>query len=162
LRIPLIGRRSLERAHPEGRFWGAIVRAVLRRPGLSLALSVALLLALAAPIFGMRIGTSGATALPDRFASSQGFAALQRDFPAASSDPVQVVVAEGATHPAAEQALTRLRGRLAADRRFGDGQVEHSADGRVALLSVPVRGDPSGEEAVAAVRQLRSTIVPAA
>jgi len=72
------------------------------------------------------------------------------------------VVAEGATHPAAEQALTRLRGRLAADPRFGDGQVEHSADGRVALLSVPVRGDPSGDDAVAAVRHLRSTIVPAA
>src|SRR5215813_1001963 len=83
LRLPLIGSRSLGRANPEGRFWGAIVRAVLRRPGVSLALSVVLLLALAAPIFGMRIGTSGATALPDRFASSQGFAALQRDFPAA-------------------------------------------------------------------------------
>ena len=59
LRIPLIGSSSTEAAHPEGRFWGAIVRRVLRRPGLSLALSVAVLLALAAPIFGMQIGTSG-------------------------------------------------------------------------------------------------------
>jgi uncharacterized membrane protein YdfJ with MMPL/SSD domain len=33
LRIPLIGRRSLESANPEGRFWRAIVRGVLRRPG---------------------------------------------------------------------------------------------------------------------------------
>src|SRR4029450_5680340 len=32
---------------------------------------------------------------------------------------------------------------------------------RVALLSVPVRGDPSGEDAVAAVRDLRSAIIPA-
>jgi uncharacterized membrane protein YdfJ with MMPL/SSD domain len=160
LRIPLIGRRSLEAANPEGRFWGAIVRTVLRRPGLSLALSVALLLAIASPIFGMQIGTSGVTALPDRFESKQGFAALRKDFPAATADPVEIVVAEGATPPAAQQALTRLRTGLAADPRFGSGTIERSPNGRVALLSVPVRGDPSSDDAVAAVRDLRSTIVP--
>jgi uncharacterized membrane protein YdfJ with MMPL/SSD domain len=162
LRIPLIGSRSVASANPEGRFWGAIVRAVLRRPGLSLALSVAFLLACASPIFGMHIGTSGVTALPDRFASKQGFAALQREFPRATSDPVEFVVAEGAAQPAVQRALSELRTSLAADPRFGRGEIERSADGRVALLSVPVRGDPSGEDAVAAVRDLRSTVVPAA
>jgi uncharacterized membrane protein YdfJ with MMPL/SSD domain len=87
-RFPLVGKRSVEAANPEGRFWGAIVRGVLRRPGLSLALSVALLLAVASPIFGMKIGTSGVTALPDRFESKQGFAALRKNFPAATADPV--------------------------------------------------------------------------
>jgi uncharacterized membrane protein YdfJ with MMPL/SSD domain len=162
LRIPLIGRRSLESANPEGRVWGAIVRAVLRRSGLSLSLSVALLLAAAAPIFGMRIGTSGATALPDRFESKRGLAALQRDFPTATSDPVEIVVDKGAAEPAAQQALSELRGRLASDPRFGSGTIERSADGRVAVLAVPVRGDPSGDDAVSAVRDLRATIVPAA
>jgi uncharacterized membrane protein YdfJ with MMPL/SSD domain len=160
LRIPLIGSRSVEAANPEGRFWGAIVRAVLRRPGLSLALSVALLLAAASPIFGMHVGTSGATALPDRFESKRGFAALQRDFPAATSDPVEIVVADGATQPDARQALTRLRATLAADPRFGRGEIDRSVDGRVALLSVPIKGDPSGDDAVSAVRDLRSTIAP--
>jgi uncharacterized membrane protein YdfJ with MMPL/SSD domain len=162
LRIPVIGRRSLETANPEGRFWGAIVRAVLRRPGLSLAVSVAVLLAAASPIFGMHVGTSGATALPDRFESKKGFAALQRDFPTATSDPVEIVVAQGATEPAARQALTRLRATLAADARFGRGEIERSADGSVSLLAVPVKGDPSGEDAVAAVRDLRANIAPAA
>src|SRR5262245_58024001 len=45
LRIPLVGRKSVEAANPEGRFWGAIIRSVLRRPALSAGLSVALLLA---------------------------------------------------------------------------------------------------------------------
>jgi putative drug exporter of the RND superfamily len=162
LRISVIGKRSLQAANPEGRLWGAIVRAVLRRPGLSLALSVAVLLAAAAPIAGLHIGTSGVTALPDRFASKQGFAALQRDFPGATSSPVEIVLAKGAAQPAAQRALTQLRTRLAADPRFGRGQIERSADGRVALLSVPVRGDPSGGDAVAAVRDLRSAIAPAA
>jgi uncharacterized membrane protein YdfJ with MMPL/SSD domain len=161
LRIPLVGRRSLEAANPEGRFWGAIVRAVLRRPGLSLGLAVALLLAAASPIFGLKIGTSGVTALPERFESRQGFVALQRNFPQATANPVEIVVS-GATQPGAEQALGELRTRLGADPRFGPGTIEHSADSAVALLSVPVGGDPSGDDAVAAVRDLRSNIVPAA
>ena len=162
LRIPVVGRRSLEAANPEGRFWSAIVRGVLRRPGLSLALSVALLLAAASPVLGMHVGTSGATALPDRFESKRGFAALHQSFPTATSDPVEIVVAKGGGQPAARKALAAVRARLAADPRFGRGEIERSADGRVVLLSVPVGGDPSGEKAVSAVRELRSTIVPAA
>src|SRR5262245_51394558 len=108
LRIPIVGRRSLEASNPEGRFWGAIVRSVLRRPRLSLGLSVALLLLLAVPLLGMKVGTSGATALPDRFESKQGFAALQREFPQATADPVEIVVAAGAEQPAARQALASL------------------------------------------------------
>ena len=75
LRIPIVGRRSLEATNPEGRFWGAIVHVVLRRPVVSLTLSVGVLLLAASPVFGMQIGTSGVTALPDRFESKQGFAA---------------------------------------------------------------------------------------
>jgi putative drug exporter of the RND superfamily len=159
-RIPFIGSRSVEAANPEGRFWGTIVHAVLRRPGLSLGVSVALLLALASPVLGMHVGTSGATALPDRFESKRGFLALQREFPKATSNPVEIVVADGAKQPAAQLALARLRTTLAADARFGRGEIERSADGRVALLAVPVRGDPSGDDAVSAVRDLRSPIVP--
>src|SRR5205823_13467256 len=78
LRIPFVGRRSVEASNPEGRFWGAVVHAVLRRPGISLAVSVAVLLAAASPIFGMHIGTSGVTLLPSRFEAPKGYAALQR------------------------------------------------------------------------------------
>src|SRR5262249_22392698 len=105
LRIPTVGRRPLDAANPEGGFWGAIVRGVLRRPGLSLAVSVAVLLALASPLFGMHVGTSGVTALPDRFESKRGFAALQQSFPKATSDPVEIVVDRSAAQPATRRAL---------------------------------------------------------
>ena len=49
---------------------------------------------------------------------------------------------------------------LAADPRFGEGEIRRSDDGSVALLTVPVQGDPSTSEAVAAVRELRTEIVP--
>src|SRR6266508_32836 len=144
-RIPIVGRRSLEAANPEGRIWGAIVHTILRRPVLSLVLSVAVLLAAASPILGLHIGTSGPTLLPSRFEARQGFEALQRYFRGATADPVEIVVAQGATQPAAEQALARLRTTLAADPHFGPGQIERSPNGKVALLSVPVRGDPAGD-----------------
>jgi RND superfamily putative drug exporter len=160
LRIPLVGRRSVQAANPEGRFWSAIVHAVLRRPGLSLSVSIAVLLAAASPIFGMHVGTSGVSALPERFAARQGFAALQRDFPGATASPVEIVVANGASS-ATEQGLTELRANLATNPQFGPGRISRSPDGAVAL-TVPVRGDPSGKAAVGAVRELRSSIVPTA
>jgi uncharacterized membrane protein YdfJ with MMPL/SSD domain len=162
LRIPLIGSRSLEHTNPEGRFWGAIVRGVLGRPWLSLTVSVVILLAAAAPIFGMHVGTSGVTSLPNRFESKQGFAALQQAFPGATSDPVEVVVTKGAGQSSARRALAELRTKLASDPRFGPGQIVRSAHSQVAMLSVPVQGDPSGDKAVTAVRHLRSTLVPKA
>jgi uncharacterized membrane protein YdfJ with MMPL/SSD domain len=159
LRIPIVGRRSVERANPEGRFWSRIVHAVLRRPGLSVALSAGLLVALALPILGIKIGTSGVSALPKRFESRQGYAALQQSFPQATASPVEIVVANGASDPKARSALAALRSQLASDPRFGPGRIARSPDG-AALLAVPVRGDSASDNAVAAVRELRSTIVP--
>ena len=65
LRVPIIGRASVDRSDPEGRVWLAIVTRVLRRPGLSLTIAVVALLALASPVFGLNIGTAGVTTLPD-------------------------------------------------------------------------------------------------
>jgi uncharacterized membrane protein YdfJ with MMPL/SSD domain len=162
LRIPIIGRRSLEAENPEGRFWGTIIRSVLRRPWLSAGVSVALLLAAASPILGLKIGTSGPTLLPGRFESHRGFEALQRYFPGATANPVDIVVASGAREPRTERALGQLRTTLASDPRFGPGRIVRSPNGEVAMLSVPVSGDPAGDDAVSAVRHLRSTTVPAA
>jgi uncharacterized membrane protein YdfJ with MMPL/SSD domain len=133
---------------------------VLRRPGLSLGLSVALLVALALPVLGLKIGTSGVTTLPDRFVSKQGFVALERDFPGTTTDPVDVVVSGGASSPDVSAAVERLRSTLATDDRFGRGEIQRSTDGEVALLLFPVKGDPSGDDAVTAVRELRADIIP--
>jgi RND superfamily putative drug exporter len=162
LRIPLFSSRRGAAASPEGRVWGAIVRAVLRRPGLGLTVPVLLLLLAASPILGLRIGTSGVTVLPSHLESPQGYAALQRDFPGTASSPAEIVVTRNSTQPAVQHAIARLRATLAADPRFGPGTVEQSATGQIAVLSVPLRGDPAGAPAISAVRRLRSTVIPAA
>ena len=155
-RLPIVGRRT--GGDSEGRFWGAIIDRVLRRPALSLALSTAFLLALAVPAFGLSIGAAGVSTLPDDLASKQGYLALQRDFAAQTADPAHVVVLHDTG--AVATALESLRDELASDPRFGPGEIR-VRDG-VGDLAVPVRGDPAGEAATAAVRDLRENIIPAA
>ena len=92
LRVPWIGRNVGTQQAQEGRFWGAIVRRVMRRPATYLAVFTALLLAAAAPVVGLHLGASGVATLPDRLLSKQGYEALSRDFPRQSSSPVLIVV----------------------------------------------------------------------
>jgi putative drug exporter of the RND superfamily len=154
LRIPLFGGAA------EGRFWGAIVRRVLGRPALSLVLACAVLLAAAIPVFSLKIGTNGISTLPDRFSSKRGYLLLQQEFPGATADPVRIVVANNASDPAVREALNQLRSRLAANPEFGRGQIRYATDGQVAALDVPIRGDDASDRALAAVRNLRSTVIP--
>jgi RND superfamily putative drug exporter len=136
------------------------VERVMRRPALSLTLAVGVLIAAAIPLFGLHIGASGVSTLPNNFASKRGFVALERDFPRLTTDPVRVVVADGYDRPAARAALEGLRRRLAADPRFGSGEIRRPPDGSVGLLSVPIKGDSAGAKAVAAVRKLRAETIP--
>ena len=160
-RVPFFGGASLERKNPEGRIWRAIVDRVLRHPAISLAISVTVLVVIASPVLGLKIGASGVATLPDRLESKQGYLVQQRLFPNLDPSPARIV-ASGASQPAVRQAFTRLRARLAADPRFGPGQLLRSPDGQVELLNVPLRGDPVGKQAVASVRDLRRQILPQA
>lgn len=158
LRVPFAGRNIGGGA--EGRFWRTIVEAVLRRPALSLALGAGAMIAAAVPIFGLHIGASGVSTLPGSLPSKQGYLALQREFPAQNPFPAQIVVvgANGAVHGD----LVRLEQRLATDPRFGPGAIATSPSAHTSLLSVPVRGDAVAPQAIAAVRDLRARVLPAA
>jgi RND superfamily putative drug exporter len=164
LRIPVFGR-SLDRVGTaEGRLWHRIVSAVLRRPALSLAVSVGAMLALAAPIFGMHIGANGVSTLPSSLPSKQGYVLLQRAFPVQNPEPVRIVVLGGSR---GVRDVHRLDQRLAAEGSFGRGTIQtaplpgRNPAGKIYLLTAPVRGDPVGGAAVGAVRDLRANVIPA-
>jgi uncharacterized membrane protein YdfJ with MMPL/SSD domain len=158
LRVPWVGR-NLGRAE-EGRFWGAIVHAVMRRPAASLAVFSALLIAAAVPIYGLNLGASGVSTLPNRLESRQGFEALARDFPKASSSPALIAVQGDVHSPRVRSAIARLRQELRSDPAFGRSDLRFS-DG-VAAIGVNVAGDKTGSRALDAVRHLRSALIPQA
>jgi RND superfamily putative drug exporter len=159
LRIPYFGRAS---TGEESRFWGRIVRAVMRRPVVSLVAAVAILLAAAVPVLSLETGTAGISTLPDRFESKQGFLLLNREFPGQTTDPVRIAVEGDTASQDVRAAVEELEAELGRREIFGEPAVETSPDGALVSLTVPVAGDAVSAEAVAAVRDLRDEVVPAA
>ncbi len=159
LRVPFFGRAA---AGAESRFWGRIVRAVMRRPVVSLVAAVALLLAAAVPVLFLETGTAGISTLPDRFESKQGFLLLNREFPGQTVDPVEIVVDGHADAPGVQAAVQRLEDALAEREIFGPPGEETSPSRDLVVLTVPIAGDSVSAEAVAAVRELRSDVIPRA
>jgi RND superfamily putative drug exporter len=157
MRVPYLGRNLGRADTTEGRFWKRIVDAVLRRPALSLVLSVGAMLLLAAPIFGLHIGANGVSTLPSSLPSKQGYVLLQRAFPVQNPEPARVV-AVGGDPARVHRDLVQLNRRLAAEGSFGAGAIQSRR--AVALLTSPVRGDPVGGAAVKAVRDLRANVIP--
>jgi len=160
LRVPFIGRNI--GSGQEGRFWGAIVRGVMRRPLLSLLSFGALLLVAASPAIGLKLGASGVSTLPDRLESKQGFEALARYFPQVSSSPALIAVEGQVNTPPVRAAISRLRHELARDTAFGASDVRYSTNGDTAAIGVQLGGDRTGPTALAAVRHLRSVEIPRA
>jgi uncharacterized membrane protein YdfJ with MMPL/SSD domain len=159
LRVPILGRNLGRTGAGEGRFWRRIVDGVLRRPALWLAVAVAGMLAAASPIFGLHIGANGVSTLPSNLPSKQGHVLLQRTFPVANPEPVRVVAVGGGAKTSLDMIL--LKSDLNADPAFGQGVIQSSrAAPRTVLLTAPLVGDSVGSEAVAAVRHLRSQVIP--
>jgi RND superfamily putative drug exporter len=162
LRLPVIGRRR-ESVHGAGRelFWERAAHRIMRRPGLSLALSAGVLLLAAAPVLLMKTGSSdiGTATLPQHLGSVQAYRTLERDFSLAQVDPVQIVVDGQVNTPAVKQAIANLETKLRADSRFAAVKVTSNTTGDLALVTTAVAGDPAAQQAQNMARYLRTRIV---
>jgi len=156
LRIPVIGRGAERGTGAEGRFWGGIVRAVMRRPVVSLVLSAGLMLALAIPVLDFRTGEAGIRTMPDRFPSKEGFVALEQEFGAGTTDNIQVVV-DG---PAPRSSIRQIATRMERNSALRNVEVEYHPN--LAVIEALPRGDSRDEAALATVRELRGMDVPGA
>jgi RND superfamily putative drug exporter len=160
--LPWIGRKVAESAGQEGRLWRRAVLAVIRRPALSLVTTVVVMLALAVPLFGLQLGSSGASSLPDDTVGKQGLIALQRDFPEGATDPVNIVVDGPADNAALQTGLRDLRAKLAGDRDFAEPAWRVEKGPNIIVASVPLNAEPSSASASDAIDRLRDEYVPAA
>ena len=159
LRIPYFGRVAAREQSP---FWSRTVRAVIRRPVISLVVSTAILLAMAAPVLGLESGQAGVSTLPDRLDGKQGYLALNAEFPGETTDPVEIVVDGDAASPDVQEGIDRLRARLASEDLLGNPQPQTNDAGDLTVITVPIQGDANGSDAVETVRRLRGEHVPAA
>ena len=149
LRVPLLGR-NLDRADAaESRLWRRVVGGVLHRPRISLLLAAGAMIVVAVPTLGIHIGQNSVLTLPANLPSRQGYVTLQREFGAATPDPMIVVSQGGGA--ATSRRLGRIAAELEGNPHFGPASVRAGRDG-VAVLSAPVLGVATSESAVSAVR----------
>ncbi|MBB5911859.1 RND superfamily putative drug exporter [Nocardia transvalensis] len=135
------------------RFWGRVVDVVLKRPGVVALAITAVLLGLALPLTGARLGDIDHTALPAGNEVRTTVDDLAAHFPGASSGATVLVRGDGTTSNATMTALTREIGGIPGVHQVV--QVGRDADGVVlhAALDVPDRSQPA-TEIVTRIREL--------
>src|SRR5215472_7794725 len=160
---PRVFRRRRARQAGPGNMWARLAGTVMRRPVASLAAGSTVLVLLGLSLFGMHVGSSGVTSLPAGSDSRQAYTVLSREFAGGLATPVQIVVTGAVTSPAIQADIAHLRGMLGRDRGFGrPSTLAVNRAGNLALISVPVAGDPSSPAAVASVARTREQLAPRA
>ncbi len=156
-RVPLLHR--LRRRDGESRIWRALLTRVLRRPALSAALAVTVLLGLAVPALSLR---TTSTAIDDiSIPEMQPYKALVAAFPGGPQPAVVAVKAADVTAAPVAAAISELeRQALASGRMNGPVQVEVSRDHTVATIEIPLAGSGTDAASKAALATLREGLLP--
>jgi putative drug exporter of the RND superfamily len=158
-RIPFLGAKRTA-ARPS-RGWAAAVRRVVAHPVAWGGAAVIVLLALAAPALGLRLGQPTID-LPASSPVLRTLDQVQRAFPQSPSPAQVVVTGSDLTGPAMSGALTALR-----DRASATGPVHAPitatavAAGRALIVGVPLAGNGGDAVSNAALLDLRDHILPA-
>ena len=159
-RVPFLSRRT---GRAGGRRWEALLRVVLRRPAIAAALSAGLLAVMAWPALGMRTALPSLSDFPSDLPVMQTYERLQGAFPGDQVPGIVVVSAPDVTAPAVRDRLAVMRERVATARHLdGPVDVTVSPDRSVAVLHVPMAGTGTDATSLAALRELRGDVVPAA
>ncbi len=159
LRVPFVHR--LRRDDGQGRFWGAIVDRVMRRPALSAALAGGLLVALAIPAFQLSMASPSPDTYPESIPAVETYIRMQEALPGTALPANVVVKAADVNAPTVQAAIQELEERALASGRMHDPiTVDVNQDATVANITVPMEGN--GEDAVsdASLAALRDDIVP--
>jgi uncharacterized membrane protein YdfJ with MMPL/SSD domain len=134
----------------------------MRRPAISAVLSAALLVALALPVLDYKTGEAGIRTMPDRFASKQGFVALEQEFGAGTTDNVLVVVVGKVAAPATQSGIERLGKKMGRDRAWRRVETKFYPDRNLAVIEALPTGDSRDQRALDEVIKLRREEIPGA
>ena len=162
LRVPFLGRAAARRVNGHEGVWERLAHSIMRRPVIWLSVAVVALLAIAAPVFMMDMGspTQSAGYLPNGHYAKQGWDMLDREFSLGQANPLQIVVDGPAS--AVEQSVARLEQAMKKDGRFAPVHATVNKAGDLTLLTTALAGDPVGDSTQALVKHLRSDMIPAA
>ncbi|WP_331748130.1 MMPL family transporter [Streptomyces sp. NBC_00648] len=176
--------RPIRDGEGNGRVYGALLRPAQRRPGLTLCVSVLVMLGLAAPALGLKLVDPGKDTFSRSIPAMQVYDRLNAVFPELLVEHEVVVRSTPDRTVEVRRALADLGRRAQADPLFaprsvakptasnagpvsGSGAAPNagptvltSADGRISVLELAVAHPAPSAEAIASLEHLRGTYLP--
>ena len=159
LRLPFVGR---DRAEGSG-VWAKLVRAVMGRPIVAAVVAAGLLIAVASPVTRLRVGVlNDVTDFPDSLDVVQAANVLNQKWPSGSELDLSVVVTRTDEAPTKAAIAKMSDAILAIAGLSGPPTTTIAADGHVAEVSFVMSGGSNDPQNADIVRQVRTSVVPAA
>jgi uncharacterized membrane protein YdfJ with MMPL/SSD domain len=153
--------RRLRRPAGDSRFWGAILRPVLRHPAVSVLVAGGALAAAAVPTFGMHTKFPSFTDLPHSLAIVRTYERVQASFPGSQMPATVVVQAPDVTAPEYQAAFTRAQAEaLTTGVLYEPFHVSVSPDRTVARVEFSIAGSGDDKVSFDALKVLRKAIIP--
>jgi uncharacterized membrane protein YdfJ with MMPL/SSD domain len=160
-RIPFLSRRR--RGDGESRVWTAVVRRVMRRPAVAIAIAGGALIALAIPAFGMNVKTTGMSDLPSGLSTIQTYERIQNIYPSEHPPAELVVQADDVRSPQVTGAIDEVTSSARAEGvAVGGPEIRVNDQATVAEVSMPLAGDGENQRSKDALSSLRGDLIPAA
>ncbi|MFF5290602.1 MMPL family transporter [Paractinoplanes globisporus] len=165
-RVPLIWRLT-KNTNGEGRVWRKILNPALKKPAITLVVSVLALLALAAPAIGMKLKFPGTEDLPRTTPAMQAYDRLAAAYPSNGTTHVVAVQAPAAEAATVKAALTKLAGSTQGDPLFAQleatgPKIDVSADRTVSVMELATPFSSRSEKGADSLHELRQKLAPAA
>jgi len=161
-RLP--GLQRMRRPQGDSKVWGAILRRVLGRPGVSVVGALAFLFLLASPVVGIHTEKlSLDKQLPANSSIMQAYDRITQAFPGGPAPALVVVTSadvQGGDMSAAVRAFTSRA--LATGLVHQPIQVTVHGRQRILEIAVPLAGNGSDATSIRALNALRQDIVPGA
>jgi putative drug exporter of the RND superfamily len=159
-RIPFLGRRRT--AARESRFWGALARAVVRRPLAWGGLAAVALLALAVPTLSLHLEDAGIHDLPTSVPVVRSLDAIQQAFPGGPAPAYVVVTGQDLGGAQVADAVAALHREVAVTHGAIREPISTEMFGhdQVLIVSVPLAGAGTDTTSNNALATLRTQVLP--
>jgi uncharacterized membrane protein YdfJ with MMPL/SSD domain len=159
-KIPYLHR--LRRDSGENRFWKKVLSPAMRRPGIAAAVAGGALLVLALPVLNLHTAQSGLNALPNSAPTVETIKKIGDSFSNGEVSQTQIAIKGNIDSPKTRQAIVDLKTQIErAELNTSSIDMEVNPSHTVVRLDVPLVGDDTDAEAMAALATLRNEILPA-
>jgi RND superfamily putative drug exporter len=160
-RIPFLHRIGANTG--ESRLWGAILRPVMRRPVIAVAVSASALIALTIPaLTGLNTKFPSITDLPPSIPIVKTFDRVEKAFPGSPVPIIVAVQAPDVTSKAVQQGVAEMRDAGLTTGQFAQpADIAVNRDHTVLRFSMPIATENSrSKTAYAALADMRNRIIP--